>query len=82
MKVLIPVGLGFIVNLLVFMISKGFRQRNERSLFICAIAFIAVFISSYVIGSWLGIGIGVISSGMLLFIILMAIILASAHRKS
>ncbi|WP_438311391.1 YesK family protein [Sporosarcina sp. FA9] len=79
MDILIPIGLGFIANLLVFIISKGLKKSNERSLLNSLIAFGVTLLSSFVIGSWLGMGIAVISSGMLLFAILIAI--ATAIKK-
>lgn len=75
MDILIPIGLGFVINLVVFIICKGLKQNNIRSLLICLIAFLAVLLASFIIGSWLGMGIGVISSGMLIFVILIGVII-------
>lgn len=76
MDIFIPIGLGFIINLFVFIISKGLKQTNNRSLLICSFTFLAVLLASFIIGSWLGMGIGVISSGMLIFVILIGLIIA------
>ena len=76
MDIFIPIGLGFIINLLVFIISKSLKQTNNRSLLICLFTFLAVLLTSFIIGSWLGMGIGVISSGMLIFVILIGLIIA------
>ncbi|WP_240374029.1 hypothetical protein [Bacillus piscicola] len=81
MDILIPIGIGFIANFMIFIIFKSLKQSNERSLLICVVAFLAVFLSSFVIGSWLGMGIGVSSLGMLLSVILIRIILAFVRRK-
>ena len=76
MDIFIPIGLGFSINLLVFIISKSLKQTNNRSLLICLFTFLAVLLTSFIIGSWLGMGIGVISSGMLIFVILIGLIIA------
>ncbi|MCM3745394.1 hypothetical protein M3193_14805 [Sporosarcina luteola] len=73
MDVFIPIGLGFIVNLLVFIVSKSLKQTNDRSILICLFAFLGVLLISLIIGSWLGIGLGVISLGMLIFVILIVL---------
>ncbi|WP_163970363.1 hypothetical protein [Oceanobacillus halotolerans] len=69
MDIFIPIGLGFLINLLVFIISKRLRQTDKRSLQICLFAFLAVFVTSIMVGAWLGMGLGVISFGMLIFVI-------------
>ena len=76
MDIFIPIGLGFSINLLVFIISKSLKQTTNRSLLICLFTFLAVLLTSFIIGSWLGMGIGVISSGMLIFVILIGLIIA------
>ena len=81
MDIFIPIGLGFIINLLVFIISKSLKQTNNRSLLICSFTFLAVLLTSFIIGSWLGMGIGVISSGMLIFVILIGLIIAIIPSK-
>jgi YesK-like protein len=81
MDIFIPIGLGFVINLLVFIISKSLKQTNNRSLLICLFAFLAVLLTSFIIGSWLGMGIGVISSGMLIFVIMIGLVIAIIPRK-
>ena len=81
MDIFIPIGLGFSINLLVFIISKSLKQTNNRSLLICLFTFLAVLLTSFIIGSWLGMGIGVISSGMLIFVILIGLIIAIIPSK-
>ncbi|MDW0118201.1 YesK family protein [Sporosarcina thermotolerans] len=76
MDILLPIGFGIAVNLVVFLVSKSLRQKNERSLLICLIAFLVVLFVSIIIGSWVGMGIGVVSLGMLIFVILTGIIIA------
>ncbi|CAG9606859.1 hypothetical protein [Pseudoneobacillus rhizosphaerae] len=81
MDIFIPIGLGFFINLLVFIISKSLKQTNNKSLLICLYAVLVFLLSSFIIGSWLGMGIGVISSGMLIFVILIGIVIAIIPRK-
>jgi len=82
MDIFIPIGIGFGINLLIFIIAKGLKQTNDTSLLICIIAFFVVFISSLVIGRWLGMGIGVLSGGMLICIFLIKIIMVIIPRKN
>lgn len=81
MDIFIPISIGFFANLLVFIISKGFKQTNKSSLQISLVAFLVVLTASFIIGSWLGMGIAVISSGMLIFVILAGIITALLDLK-
>ena len=81
MDIFIPIGIGFFANLLVFIISKAFKQTNSKSLQISFFAFLAVLISSFIIGAWIGMGIAVISSGMLIFVILSGIITSLLDLK-
>ncbi|WP_269410610.1 hypothetical protein [Lentibacillus daqui] len=41
----------------------------------------ALFITSYIVGSWVGMGIGVVSFGMLIFVILASVITAFSASK-
>ncbi|SOC42675.1 YesK family protein [Ureibacillus acetophenoni] len=82
MDIFIPIGIGFVINLVVFIVCKILKQSNNKSLLLCLISFIAVLLSSFIIGSWLGMGIGVISSGMLIFVILTVLVIAFVpHNK-
>ncbi len=40
MDIFIPIGLGFIIILLIFIIAKWLKQTNDTSLLICIIAFL------------------------------------------
>lgn len=75
MDIFIPIGLGFIINLIVFIISKSLKQTNKRAFIFYLITFLVVLLASFLIGSWLGMGIGVISLGMLIFVILLGVII-------
>ena len=81
MDILIPIVLGFVINLIVFIISKNLKQTSKRSFFICLITFLVVLLASFNIGSWLGMGIGVISLGMLIFVILLGVIITISTIK-
>lgn len=81
MDILIPIGLGFGINLVIFIITNYLTKNKIMSLVICLIAFIVVLLSSFIIGSWLGMGIGVISSGMLIYVILVGFIVAISIIK-
>ena len=81
MDILIPIGLGIIVNLFVFLVSKSVKKSNEKSLLNCSIAFGITLLSSFVIGAWAGMGIAVISSGMLLFVIITWFVISFLSRK-
>lgn len=75
MDIFIPIGIGFLVNLGIFFIAKAFKQTKGKSLLISFVAFLIVLLSSFMIGAWVGMGIAVISIGMLLFVILVSILL-------
>ncbi|SFB19957.1 YesK-like protein [Lentibacillus halodurans] len=81
MDIFIPVGLGFIINLLIFIIAKSLKRTNDTSLLICIIAFFIVLITSLVIGRWKGLGIGVLSIGMLISIFIIKISMIINPRK-
>lgn len=75
MDIFIPIGIGFLVNLSIFFIAKAFKQTNGKSLLISFVAFLIVLLISFMIGAWVGMGIAVISIGMLLFVILVSVLL-------
>lgn len=81
MDIFIPISIGFFANLLVFIITKAFKQTNKGSLQISFYAFLTVLIASFIIGAWLGMGIAVISSGMLIFVVLASIITTRLDLK-
>lgn len=82
MDIFIPVGVGFIINLVIFIIGKSLKQTNDTALLICIIAFFIVFITSLVIGRWMGLGIAVLAGGMLICVIFIKIIMVIIPRKS
>lgn len=82
MDILIPIGLGFHINLIIFIVAKFFKQSDEKSLILCLIAFGVVLFISFLNGAWLGMGIGVISLGMLIFVIVTRVIISLGNRKN
>ncbi|MFD2658526.1 YesK family protein [Gracilibacillus thailandensis] len=66
MDIFIPIGTGFIINVVIFIISLVITKEKKKSAYITFFASILTFIVSLVVGSWTGMGIGVISSGMLI----------------
>ena len=75
MEIVTPIGIGFIINLFIFIISRILKQTNKNSFLICLIAFSTVLLGSLIIGSWLGMGMAVISLGMLIFLILTGVVI-------
>ncbi|MEB1808813.1 MAG: hypothetical protein LPK26_16240 [Bacillaceae bacterium] len=82
MEILIPIGLGFHINLIFFIAAKTFKQTDEKSFYICLMAFVVALITSFFNGALLGMGIGVISLGMLLFVIVTRVIISLGKRKN
>lgn len=72
---------GFLINLAVFVLSKLFKRSDKSSLKLCFLSFTAVFISSLIIGSWLGLTILIMSLGMLIFALFASIVLFILKRK-
>lgn len=70
-----PIAVGFLLNLLIFLLAKASKQTNGKSLLISFGAFVLVLSISFMIGSWVGIGISVLSLGMLLFLMVVGMIL-------
>ena len=66
-SVLIPIFLGFAVNVILFLISLYvFKKSAFKATHLTFIVSVLVLASSFIIGSWLGMGIGLVSLGMLL----------------
>ncbi|MFC5557746.1 hypothetical protein ACFPN4_01205 [Ureibacillus thermophilus] len=67
MDILIPIGIGFLSNIVVFVISFLIVKNKLKATNITLGFFAIVLLTSLIIGEWLGMGIGVISFGMLIF---------------
>lgn len=66
MGILIPIGIGFFANMLVFGKSILLIKDNRKASKLTLIFFGVIVLLSLIIGSWSGIGLFVISLGMLL----------------
>lgn len=82
MDLFIPIAIGFVVNAIIFTICRYVKQSYTATLKICFYSFLIVLIASFLVGRWIGLGIAVMSSGMLAFVILLAVILIFASHKS
>ena len=67
MDILIPILIGFLANLVVFVFSLLIVKDKTRAANITIVFFVSVLLSSFFIGRWIGMGLGVISFGMLIF---------------
>lgn len=66
-SVITPIILGFAVNIVLFLIFLYvFKTNAVKATHLTLIFTLLVLVISFVIGSWLGMGIGVISLGMFL----------------
>ena len=61
-----PILIGFAVTIILFFISLLIMKNGIKATHVTLMATVFVFIISLVIGSWEGIGIGIISFGMLI----------------
>ena len=62
---MVPIFVGFAVSLVVFLISLYVFKKNAlKATHLTLITSIVILASSFVIGSWEGMGIGVVSLGM------------------
>lgn len=61
-----PILIGFAVTIILFFISLLIVKNGMNATHVTLMATVSVFIISLVIGSWEGIGIGIISFGMLI----------------
>ena len=61
-----PILIGFAVTIILFFISLLIAKNGIKATHVTLMATVFVFIISLVIGSWEGIGIGIISFGMLI----------------
>ena len=80
-SILTPILLGFVVNIVLFFISLYIVKNRVKATHVTFFAATLVFISSLVIGSWVGMGIGVISFGMIISTILLYIFSFLSSKK-
>lgn len=73
-SVMVPIFVGFGVSFVVFLISFFVFKKNAlEATHLTLIAAMVVLASSFVIGGWEGMGIGIVSFGMMLSCILLYI---------
>lgn len=66
-SIVTPVGFGFGISVALFILSYYVLKKDAlKAAHITFIASLLVLASSFVIGSWVGMGIGIMSLGMLL----------------
>ncbi len=66
MDILIPIGIGFFANMLVFGITMFVIKDKRKATKLTLVVFGIIVLLSLIIGSWSGMGLFVISLGMLL----------------
>ena len=66
MDIFIPIGIGFLSNLVVFVVSLLIIKDKLKATNLTLGFFIIILLSSFIIGRWIGMGLGVISFGMLI----------------
>lgn len=82
-SVMMPISLGFVVTIAIFLLAFSiFKFSLVKATHLSLLLSLLVFIISIIIGSWLGMGIGVISLGMFLATILLYILNFTLYIKS
>ncbi|MEK4024838.1 MULTISPECIES: hypothetical protein [Sporosarcina] len=66
MDILVPIGIGFGSNLIIYLIVLGILKDKKRATSSTVISTILLIVASFIIGRWLGMGLLVISFGMLI----------------
>ncbi|NPC93278.1 hypothetical protein HOO54_13810 [Bacillus sp. WMMC1349] len=74
MDILLPIGIGFLSNTLIFIVSMFMVKNSIRATNITLIFVGLSLVISLIIGGWSGMGLGVIGLGMLLATICLYII--------
>lgn len=64
MDILEPIGIGFVSNLIIYFIVLGILKDKKRATSSTVISTIVLFVASFIIGRWVGLGLLVISFGM------------------
>ena len=70
-SILTPILLGFVVNVVLFFISHYVVKNKVKATHVTFFAALLVLIGSLVIGSWVGMGVGIISFGMFISTLLL-----------
>uniref|UniRef100_UPI00406CEA8E YesK family protein n=1 Tax=Lysinibacillus sp. FSL K6-0075 TaxID=2921415 RepID=UPI00406CEA8E len=66
MDILLPIGIGFFANMLVFGLSMLIKKDKRKATKLTLVFFGIIILLSLIIGSWSGMGLFVISLGILL----------------
>ncbi|SKA89916.1 hypothetical protein [Sporosarcina newyorkensis] len=66
MGILVPIGIGFGSNLIIYLIVLGILKDKKRATSSTVMSTILLIVASFIIGRWLGMGLLVISFGMLI----------------
>lgn len=64
--ILVPIGIGFGSNLIIYLIVLGILKDKKRATSSTVMSTILLIVASFIIGRWLGMGLLVISFGMLI----------------
>ncbi|MBS4179597.1 hypothetical protein [Lederbergia citrea] len=84
MDILIPIGIGFGANTLIYFVALGLLKNKHRAVKSTLIAPIMILISAYIMGRWIGMGLAVISFGMLaaaMIILFINFLIESSRNK-
>ena len=73
MKILNLIGVGAGTNLLFFFIAFGVTKNMNKSIKVTYVSTLVLVVSAFIIGRWIGIGLFVISFGMLALAIVLQI---------
>lgn len=74
MNIFIPIAVGFLLNVVIYLILWALTRKRSIATISTLASFIILLVSSFIIGSWLGMGLAVVSGGMLLASILFLVI--------
>lgn len=74
MDILIPIAVGVLLNTVIYLILWAVTKRREIATVGTLASFIVLLVASFVIGRWLGMGLAVVSGGMLLAYIVFLVI--------
>lgn len=80
MDIFIPIGVGFLLNIIIYLIIWGISKRKDIATTSTLASFIILLALSFVIGKWIGMGLAVVSIGMLLAYILLLIMSIFANK--
>lgn len=74
MDILIPIAVGVLLNTVIYLILWAVTKRREIATVGTLASFIVLLVASFVIGRWFGMGLAVVSGGMLLAYIVFLVI--------